>query len=90
MNPLEQPAATPLMEIVAYRPFGWEVMRQSGPGTSRTEEVEDRIEDFAEAGGSRRSGGQPGRQQRFQDGPLSVAEVTGIELARRGGHEKSS
>jgi hypothetical protein len=90
VNPLEEPASSPLMEVVAHRPFRREVMRQGGPGTSGTQDVEDRIENLAEAGGPRRSGRHPRRQQRFQDGPLSVAEVTGIRLARRGDHEEYS
>ena len=81
---LPSPVATPLMEVVADRPLGREVVGQGGPGAAGAQDVGDGVEDLAEVGLPRRPGPYGGRQQWLQDRPLLVAEVAGIGLARLG------
>lgn len=89
MNLLPDPAPPPLMKVVAHGPFRGKIMRQGGPGTSGTQDVEDRVEDFAEVGGSRATGRHLRGQQRRDDGPLLLGEITGIRFACRNVHEEA-
>src|SRR5512135_2734232 len=86
MDLLPQSVAAPAMEVVADRPLGWEVMGQGGPGAARAQNVEDGVENLAEVGLPWCPRLHRGWQQRLQDGPLLVAEVAGIGLARLGVH----
>jgi hypothetical protein len=86
MDLLPEPAPAPLMEIIADRPFRGEVVRQGGPGTAGAQEVEDSIEDLTEVGRPRRTDRERRRQQRCDEGPLSVVEVAGVGLASLGIH----
>src|SRR5262245_4596661 len=90
VEPLPGSGSAPLMEIITDRPFRREVMRQSGPGASGAQDVEDRVEDLTKVGPSWGTHRERRREQRFEEGPSFVGEVAGIRLARLGVHSGGS
>lgn len=87
---LPQPAPTPAMEVVAYRPFAGEVMGQSVPDAAVGQEVEDGVEDVAEVCSAGRAGRHRGRQEALDDVPLFIGQIAGVGRARRGIHGADS
>jgi len=89
VNPLPEPRATPLMEVVANRALGREVMRHGPPPAAGTQDVEGGIQDGAEGGGPRPSGGDLAGQHWCDDGPLFISQIAGIRLASGNVHEEA-
>jgi hypothetical protein len=85
-----QPATAPAMEVVSHRPLGREVMGQGVPRTAIGQDIEDGVDDLAKVGGPWLPRSHRGRQQRLQEGPLGIIQVTGVGLADGGIHATGS
>jgi hypothetical protein len=57
---------------------GWEIVWQQAPRTPGAEEIEDRVEDFAQIHGPGASPRLGRRQQRREEGPLGICQIGGI------------
>src|SRR5258707_8243565 len=82
--PLElRPSAvvTPVPEVVVHALPGREIMGQAAPGTALTVEVEQGIEDFADVGLPWAAARPGGRNQRLEQRPLRVSQITRIGFA---------
>lgn len=79
MDRLQGPVARPAVEVAPDGDPGREIGRVSAPLAPGAEDVEDRVDAGSHVGGSMTSTGHRGRDQRLDDGPLSVGEVIGVE-----------
>ena len=76
-----QATTPPAVEVIAHRALGGEVMGQFVPLAAVGQEVEEGVEDLPQIGLPRRTGWHGGWQQRLEDGPLFVGQITGVGLA---------
>jgi hypothetical protein len=76
VNPFPHPTATPAVKVVPHGPFGRKIMRQGLPRTAAGQDVNDGVENLPKVGCPWLLCRYRGRQQRLQNGSLSVAQVT--------------
>src|SRR5262249_34516005 len=72
------PVGGPADEVVIDGPPAREVVRQGPPGAAVAVTVEDRIEDVPEVGLAGPPQVRGGREQRLEDVPLGIGQVTRI------------
>ena len=80
MQPLPGAVPAPRGEVVVDRLVRWEVVRQRPPGPASTQVVQDAVENLAHIHRARPPTGLGWGDQRLQDRPLRVREVTRVRL----------
>src|SRR5215468_7608753 len=78
MHPLPGPVIAPGAEVAPHRRPGWKLMWQGAPLASGAIYIQDGIDDFSHVGRARVSSWLGRRDQRFQDRPFLLGQITGI------------
>ena len=72
------PFLAPGSEVTVDRLPRWEVVSKHAPGTTATKHVEDGIDDFTHADGSRTTPGFGSWYQGFKQTPFYIGHITGV------------
>src|SRR5262245_16792126 len=84
MDPLPRPLVAPDPEGIKGRLPRRQVVRHGAPLVPAAHDREDGVDDLASAVARGSSTGLDGRDQRFENGPLGIAQVAGIRFAHGG------
>src|SRR6266702_2090751 len=78
MHPLPDPIIAPGAEVAPHRRPRRKLMRQGSPLATGTIQVQDGIDHFAHVSGARMPTGLGGWNERLEDGPFLLTEITWV------------